>query len=248
MDFFSKVYAQSADDVAKSTIPFTAPGVTSPTPFPTSSVTTSPTPALEPSIYLETTVNQLRTSETVNVKIRINTVSKTIKSFKFVVKYDPDYFQISDALPDVANVQISYNDLFFINDVNEVDTSTGTISINAATTEGSATISGRVIAEFNLTTKKEGFSQVALVIADSSLLDSNNTDILKNTGNPLDFVISNTQVTVVPTTTAPTPTGNLPKNGIFDELGAANSLIAGVVLISIGAYLYKMQKNAKKKL
>lgn len=248
MDIFTKIYAQSADAVAKSTIPFLPPGIRTPTPFVTTTV--APTTQLtEPIIYLETTTSQMMVGVKTTVRIRINTMLRPVKSFKFMIKYDPEYFQITDALPAVANVQISFNDTFFINDINEVDTSAGTISITASSDQGTTTISGRAVAEFEIKSLKEGFSQITLQQINSSLLDSNNTDILASIGTPLDFVISNTEVTVTvtPTVPAPTPTGTLPRNGIFDGLGATNALISGTILIAIGIYIYTLQKNAKKK-
>ena len=120
--------------------------------------------------------------------------------------------------------------------------------MNASSDQGTTQISGRAVAEFNIRSLKEGFSQIALQIEDSSLLDSNNTDILKSTGTPLDFIISdNVAITATPTVMVPSPTGTLPRNGFFDEFGAANALISGTILITIGAYLYKQQRHAKTK-
>jgi hypothetical protein len=247
MELIQKVYAQSADAVASSTIPFQIPGSNTPTPFITSMVSGTPQ-ITQPTIYLETTTNQLAPNDKVTVNIRINTVQQNIKSYKFIIKYDPENFQITDASPDVSNVQIGFNDTFFINDINEVDTSGGTITINAASNQGTAPISGRIVADFEITAIKEGFSTITIQKDNSSLLDSNNTDILKSTGTQLDFVISNTVITITPTQPVPTPTGVLPRNGFFDTFGAANAFITGTILIAVGAYLYKLQRHAKKKI
>lgn len=250
MDFFTKIYAQSADTVAKSTIPFQVPGIASPTPFVTTTSAVTPTgSANDPSIYLDSVVNQLRVNGTTIVKIHINTQQRPIKSFKFMIKYDPTFFTITDASPSIANTQISFEDTFFVESVNQVDTTAGTISIDASSDQGTTTVSGRTVAQFEIKALKEGFSQISLQLANSSLLDTNNIDILKNTGTALDFTISNSAVvlTATPTQPIPTPTGKLPRNGIFDEIGTANAFISGTILIVVGMFLYKLQKHEKKK-
>jgi len=103
------------------------------------------------------------------------------------------------------------------------------------------------VANFEITAIKEGFSTISLQIDNSSLLDANNTDVLKSTGTPLNFVISNTAITITPTQPVPTPTGVLPRNGLIDSIGAANAFITGTILIAVGAYLYKLQRHAKRR-
>jgi hypothetical protein len=261
MDFFDTVHAQDvevqADEVAKATIPFTGPSEPTPTGFnitgtPNVTITgtivvTPTTEVVDPMISLETPQTQIASNEKVKVKITINTAGKNIKSFAFTVNYDPEFFKIVDSDTDTPNVQITFNDTFFISQLNEVDTSTGTITIGAASEEGTAQISGRAVAEFELISLKEGVTQVSLDIQNSSLLDANNADLLKKTSAPIDFAISSIPITIAPTVPHLTPTGKLPKNGIFDGLGAGNALISGVLLVSVGIYLYKLQRNAQKK-
>jgi len=243
MDFFNKVHAQEADATAKATIPFTPPNV--PTPTGIAGWTATPTPASGPMIFLETESVQIGLNEKILIKVKIFTANVPIKSLKFSAKYDTTYFRITDAEPNVANVQISYNDDFFLNDVNEVDTSTGKINVIGVSEEGTSTITNRAVAEFELTSIKEGFSEVSLDITNSALIDDNSTDILKSIGQPLNFVISEVAITVTPTTPMPTPTGTLPRNGFFDEFGATQALVYGSIMIAIGVYLFRLPKNAK---
>jgi len=237
MDFFTKVYAQSVtDSVAQSTIPFSPPGVTS-TPFVTA------TPSV-PKIYLEADKIQLAINDTADIKVHINTAGVAIQSFKMIINYDSNYFSITDNDPAQPNVQVAYEDTFFLPTVNVVDTVNGSIDLEAASNEGTATVSDRIVAEFYLTSLKEGATNVTINQANSNMLDSNSTDILASTGQPLSFVINN--VIVTPSQPVPTPTGKLPRNGFFDTLGASQAFTIGILLIFVGAYLIKNQRNAKK--
>jgi hypothetical protein len=252
MDFFTKVYAYEPDEVAKPTIPFTPPSLTiTPAVSPTTGFTNTPTP-IGPRIYLETPKAQVGINEKLLVQVRIDTNGKAIKSFKFNIKFDPQYFQITDSDTTIPNVQISYKDTFFVSQLNEVDTATGSITVSGSTEEGTATISGRNVAEFELTSLKEGFTQIQIQQAFSSLLDSNNTDLLKEVKsisitiatNPIPTITTSTATTITPTVIV---SGTLPRNGIFDEIGAANAFITGALLIVAGAFMFRLQRHAKKK-
>ena len=252
MDFFAKVNAYEPDEVAKPTIPFTPPSLTStPSVNPTIGFTSTPAPTGS-KIYLESPKAQVGINEKFLVQVRIDTNGKAIKSFKFNIKFDPQYFQITDADPAVPNVQVSYKDTFFISQLNEVDTATGSITVSGSTDEGTATISGRNVADFELTSLKEGFTQIQLQQAFSSLLDANNTDLLKEVKsisitiatNPIPTTTTTTSTTIIPTVVV---SGTLPRNGIFDEIGAANAFISGALLIAAGAFMIRLQRHARKK-
>jgi hypothetical protein len=246
MEFIVKVHAQSPDAVAKSTIPFAVPGGPTSTGFP--SVTPTDIIAAEPIIYLEADKIQVAVSDTVTIKVKINTAGQSIQSLSYTIKYDPLFFKIIDADTSTPNIQTLYNDTFFTLDLNEVDESTGTIAISGSSIDGVASISGRDVSEFQLKAIKEGFSQVSINQDESTLLDENNIDILKVVSDPLSFTISNAQVTALITATkvGPSPTGTLPRNGFFDEFGATNAFVSGLILIAIGSYLFSLQKHVEE--
>jgi hypothetical protein len=244
MDFFTKAKAQTLDSIVRASIPYDPPDTTR-TPFPTP---TEGPREIGPEIFLEADKEQLPVGETINFKVRIDTKGEFIKNFSFTVKYDPLYFQIKDMDPSQPNTQILYLDGFFNALSHEVDTTTGNIYIVAEAQDGTATISGRNVAEFELVATQEGTSQVTLVVEGSSLVSQNNVNILDlQEDQSTDVIISNTVVTIIPTTdNALIPSTTIPATAIFDNLGSTQAFLVGALLIGIGAYLYNIQRNANQ--
>lgn len=240
MDLIQKAKAQTLDEIASPTIPFTPPtGVTV-----TPTVTVAPQ---GPSISLNTQQFVIGVSEKIKIQVVINTKGTEIKEYSFQITFNPELLEIVDAEPGIANTQIDFTDTLFDQDVNVASQQTGIITLTAKSDTQTVTITDRVVAEFELTGKKEGLSQVALVRDNSALIDANSTDILESTNELSVTVSTSTAVTPTPSTGGATvfPT-SLPENALFDgSLGP--QLVFAILLILSGLYIVKSRDYAKKK-
>lgn len=243
MDLFTLVKAQGADDAASPTIP-----------FPTGSITPVPTltgPVSGPTISLATTAISLRQGDKATIQIVIDTKSQEVKAFTLRVSYNPQLFQIVDADPNTTGKQISYANTFFVQQTNSVDETQGFIDLKAASASGTGTISNKVIAQFDVTALANGSAAFQLVRNSSSLLDSNNTDILSGV-NAVTINITNAQVTTSPTNTPtasptihPSITGGpiTPRTALSDDVGNVTAIVLGSVLIIAGYYLFRKKRS-----
>ncbi|KXK25856.1 MAG: Cohesin domain protein [candidate division WS6 bacterium OLB20] len=239
MDLFPAVQAQGLDDVAVPTIPFNPPGGTgSPT----------PTAVSGPSISLSTDQFGIATGQTIEVDIVIDTRGQEVQEFNVQITYNPQLLEVVDAEPGTPNTQISYLDTFFIAETNQASTASGIINLKGASDQGAASISGRSVATIEFRAVQEGLGQVEIIKNNSSLVSSNNTDILQSV-NSVSITVSDSTGTVTPL-----PTGGggtlfptqLPKNDLASDLGGGAGLFLGALFISFGILLIRKIAYARR--
>jgi hypothetical protein len=231
MNIFQIAKAIGGDDLTSPTIPFYGP---------VGSITPLPSGVTGPSIMLQTNVVTLKKGEQAKVEVVIFTNERTIKSFKFQLKFNPSVLKVVDADTTKAGTQISYQNTFFIEKNNSV-LNTGEIMLEASTSEGVGTINNRVIAYFNVEAIENGSSLIEVVKAESGLFDSTGANLLQSVNSVTMNVTSQTQTTTpIPTIT---PSFVTPKTGLIDDLGYANAIILGTLLVISGIYLFK-KKNS----
>jgi hypothetical protein len=237
---FDIAKAQGADEIASPTIPFTVPfASTSP------SVTGA---GAGPSISLQSDKTNIKPGEKATITISINTQARDIQSFAFQINYDSSIFSVLDADTNTPGTQIKYNDQFFLVQTNTVNASgiSGTISVKAATTQGSTTITNRVVAQFDVLALKEGFSNFDVTRTGSFLLNLNSVDILTSVSG-VSLTSTNQVVTTTkpPTTTGPFGTIT-PRTALNDDIGGFSAIGAGVLCVAAGIYLWTLKRNAAK--
>lgn len=252
MDLFKpvKVFAQ-VDGVASPTIPFTAPGQVTPT---TLTPTTSET---GPSISLVADQTTMNVGDTVLIQVVIDTDLQPISSYTIQLLYSPEFLEVLDLDDSTDVVETDFLDTFFDPLINEVSQAQGIITIQAENPAGSNSITDRVVAEFEVEALKAGFADITFGEENTALTTANSEDILQTT-NSVDLVISGEvepttaptplpNQTVTPTSEIPLPT-QIPQTDIPDNLRTPLALVAGVLLISLGTYIYKLRDpNASKK-
>jgi hypothetical protein len=237
MDLFPKALAQTLDEIASPTIPFTPPpggGTVTPTP-------TAPT---GPSISLSTSQFTIGINERIKIQVIINTKSTEIKEYGFQITYDPTLLLLVDADSTQSGTQITIVDSFFDITENSGTQATGIINLKAVSDQGSITFTDRVVAEFEFTGIKEGLGEVALNRQNSLLLNNNSTDILES--------VNSLSVTVTQQGQPTTPTPSLlpsvlPENALIDEIGTPRAIMLGLLLIASGIYLFRYRSRAKSK-
>lgn len=246
----SRVYAQ-VDGVASPTIPFTAPGNVTPT-------TVGPTTSVAgPSISLNSDVTNLNVGEKAKVQIVIDTQLQPINQYSIQILFNPEHLRIMDFDPATPTIEIDFRDTFFNTIINEVSQQQGIITLSAENPVGSASITDRVVAEFEIEALSPGFAELTFNEQNTMLLDASSIDILQST-NTVEFVIGGTGENVTPvvseqpgTTVSPTSSIPLPSRtpdtALPDNMRAPAALIFGVVLIAAGSYLYRLRgTNAHK--
>lgn len=252
MDLFKpiKVFAQ-VDGVASPTIPFTAPGEVTPT------VVVPTATDAGPSITLNADTTTLNVGDTVLVEVVIDTNLQPINAYTIQILYNPELAEVVDFDDTTDLIETDFLDTFFDPLINEVSQSQGIITIQAENPAGSSSITDRIVATFEVEAIKTGFVDFTFGEENTSLTTSGSENILQST-NSLDFVISGeaeptavtTQVpgqTVSPTSEIPFPS-QTPQTALPDGLRTPVALVAGVLLISLGTYIYRLRDpNATKK-
>lgn len=231
MNLIQIAQAQDLDEIASPTIPFEPIGGNTPT----------PSVVVGPSISLQTQQLGIGVGEKIKVQVVINTRGKEVKAYGFQITFNPEFVSVQDANINVANIQVDFKDTFFTPSENIANSQNGTISVKASAA-GSATITDRVVVEFELLGLKEGLSQVEIVKTNSSLTDSNNLNILESTNSLAITVSKQGQPTTNPTPSVfPTRTpGTALINDVTDR-----TLFVGLLLISAGLVLWRKIRNAK---
>jgi len=240
----SRVYAQ-VDGVASPTIPFTAPGNVTPTTVgPTTSVT-------GPSISLNTEVTILEVGEKAKVQIVIDTELQPVNQYSVQILFNPEHLRVVDFDLSTDIIEIDFRDTFFNTIINEVSQQQGIITLSAENPVGSASITDRVVAEFEVEALSAGFAELTFNEQNTMLLDASSVDILEST-NTVEFVIGGaggnvtpvvTQepgTTLQPTSSIPLPS-RTPDTALPDNLRAPAVLLLGVMLITAGSYLYRLR-------
>lgn len=241
---FDIAKAQGADEIASPTIPFTVPFAS------TSPGVTSASQG--PSISLQADKTNVKPGEKATISVTINTQGRDIKSFAFVIKYDSSIFSVLDADTNTTGTQVKYLDQFFLVQTNTVAASgtSGTVTIKAATTQGSTTITNRVVAQFEVLALKEGFTNFEVTRTGSNLLNLNSVDIL-TTVSGVSLTASNQNVVTTRPATSRTPTGTgavTPRTALSDDIGGFSAIAIGVLCVATGFYLWtlKNKNNASK--
>lgn len=231
MELLTIAKALGADDITSPTIPFV---------LPSGGVTPYPTDVTGSAITLSADVVRLKKDEKTIVKVKLNTDGEEIKSFKFKIQYNPTLFKVNDADTTTNGIQISYKLTFFEQKQNIVDVSGGLIEFEAQS-NGSATITDREVAVFEIQALKDGIGEFKLLKEQSQLLDINGVDILKNV-NSIAITISDSQATPFPTSPFE-PSFETPKTALLDDNGSVTAILLGLALIATGYYLFKKRKE-----
>lgn len=253
MNFFlRRVYAQ-VDGVASPTIPFTAPGNATPTP-----VIGPSDPATGPSISLNSEVTNLNVGERAQIEVVIDTQLQPISQYSIQILFNPERLRVVDFNPDTDIIEVDFQDTFFDSIINEVSKQQGIITISAENPAGSASITGRTVAVFEVEALNAGFAELTFEKQNTMLLNSSSVDVLATT-NTVEFVVGGTggettpvatpqpETTILPTSSIPLPS-RTPDTALPDNLRAPSALILGVILVVAGSYLYKLRgTNAHKK-
>lgn len=241
MDLFPRAQAQGLDDVAVPTIPFVPPG---------GSASPTPTAVSGPSISLATDQFGIASGQTIDVNLVIDTRGQEVQEFTIQVTYNPQLLEVIDAEPGTPNVQIEFLDTFFEVETNQASEASGIINLKASSSQGAASISGRAVAKIEFRSLQEGLGQVEVIKNNSSLVTTNNTDILQNV-NSVSITVSDSSSTPTPLPTdgvGPSlfPT-QLPKNDLASDLGGGTGLFLGVLFISFGVLLIRKISYARSK-
>ncbi|MCA9383628.1 hypothetical protein KC909_04630 [Candidatus Dojkabacteria bacterium] len=240
--FLIRAEAQSTDTVISPTIPFDPPNV--PT---TTTPSVIPTPS-GPSITVSSDRTQAGVGDRVKVSVNIDTKGAEVREYSFNITFNPGIFRVVDANTTTSStVEISFLDTFFQATQNESSQQNGTINVAASTDLGSATISNRTVAEFELEAIAEGFSEVQVVTANSLLVNTNSINILES-GNSISFTVTSqgdtspTPITGVGEQPIPSTT---PSTALLDGESGKSVIVVGLLLIASGFYIWK-QKNREK--
>ncbi len=241
MDMFTIARALGVDDFVSPTIPFVPPN---------GAITPTPNTNTGPSILLESSVVSVKKGEKAKVRIVIFTDAQEVKEFSFQIEYDKSLFSIVDGDTQTAGTQIPYTNNFFLANVNSVDQDSGEIVFKATALSGTAPITNRVIAEFEVLSLVEGVSEFKIIKNSSSLVNSNNINIL-NLTNSINITVSGTTVYTSPSLT-PKPTikptlvggGDVtPKTALGDDFGNIASVVLGAFLVFAGFYFLKKKSE-----
>ncbi|MFQ5493371.1 MAG: cohesin domain-containing protein [Candidatus Dojkabacteria bacterium] len=232
MFFIPVAKAQDLDELAVPTIPFDPQGGT---------ITPTPTTPDGPSITLSAQQFGIAVNETIVIQVTVDTKGQEINAFKFSIVYNDTLLEVVDANTQVAGTQINFLDTFFQTDANTA--SNGLIELSASSSQGSTTVTDRVVAEITLDGTTEGLSQLTIDKENSYLNDQNGTNILEVT-NSLSITVSSEQTTLTPTPILPT---TLPDNALIDDIGGPGAIILGILLIATGVIVANRTSNARKK-
>jgi hypothetical protein len=234
MDMLLIARALGANDVVSPTIPFVPPAVV---------YTPTPVASGGPSIILTSHVVTLKKGEKAKVQIVINTAEQEIKEFSFKIAYDKQLFSIVDADSATTGIQIPYANNFFKIKTNLVDPVAGTIEIKAAAASGTAPVTNRIIAEFEVLGLSEGVGEFKIDKNSSTLVNANNVNILNSVAS-VNVTVSTGTVLSSPTPTAlPTVSSLTPKTALADDIGGVGSMVLGAFLVIAGIYFLKKKRE-----
>lgn len=228
MDLLQIAKALGADDISSPTIPFVKPS---------GGITPYPTDITGASISLKTDVVRLKKDEKAIVKVVVFSDGKEVKSFKLNIVYNPTLFKITDADTTKTGVQIDYVNTFFEEKVNKVDETSGIIELSVEST-GSATITNREIALFEVKALKDGVGEFKLIKSESEMIDISSVDILAGV-NSISITIGDQYVTPSPSQVV--PSYETPKTAL--EADSFSAIILGLVFIATGYYLYRSRNK-----
>lgn len=244
MKLLSPVQAQTIDEIASPTIPFNPPGVVTGTPVATQVVS-------GPSISISIAQNEIAIGENATVQVIINTQATEVSQYSFQITYDPTVLQVIDADTTLSNVQIDFQDTFFLATQNQVNSSAGVISLTAASDQGTTTITNRIVAEFDVKGLKDALTDIEVIKANSFLLNASATDILQTTNSLVLSVTGevNPSISTLPSSTPVasnvTPLPTITPDTALEDIGGLGTLIIGAVLIILGFYITKYKKHER---
>jgi len=231
MEFIPKVVAQTFDELATPTIPFTPPE---------GSIT--PVPIEGPSISLNTDQFSIAVSENIDIDIEVDTADQTIQKIELQITFDPELLAVTDASSIDTGIQINFlADQFTVTE-NQVSIQNGIITVKAET-ENPTSLSSEKVAQITFIGKKEGIGEVVIVKSSSSLLTANNTDILEFT-NSINITVTNQEIlpSITPSTVFPT---KLPDNALIGPLDSSVWFVLATLLIGSGFFLRSLAKRKK---
>lgn len=234
MELIQIAKALGADDITSPTIPFVKPsgGVT---PYPTDVVG-------GPAITLSSDKVSLKKGEKAQIQITINSDGQEVSSFTFKIQFDATIFKVVDADAEKTGTQLSYNLAFFEQKQNNVDSTTGLIEFSAQS-QGSATITSRVIGVIEVEALKDGVSEFKVLKDQSKLLDKSGSDILNSVNSVSLSVTDGNQITTPSPTSFFKPSFRTPDTALFDNNGSISAILLGLTFIITGYYLYRKRKE-----
>jgi hypothetical protein len=194
----------------------------------------------EAAIKLATDTSTLQISSTATCDLTIESGQGNVKTYSISISFNPTILEVVDANTALSGVQINSVDQFSTVQINNVDNSGGTIRLTANINGNPAQVNRRV-AQITFRAKRSGTSVVSINKADSSVIDSNNKNIIGATTS-LNFTVSGQTQTTVTTTKS----GTLPHTGITDTLATTASVIAGFVMLYAGIKAVNEKVKEKK--
>ncbi len=234
LDLIQKTKAEGMDSLASPTFPFTPPD--NPNQGHNNTSDTN-------KIILETDSTSIQIQKRTIIRIYIDATEEKITSFTIGISFDPQFFQVIDSDTTEAGVQINYIEPIFNVTKNNVNNSTGIITLQAKVenTEQAITLS-RTIAEIELIPLKTGASEIKIIEENSNMLNTSSVNILSAV-NSINFNINtNTEQT---TNTDNQNTIYIPKTALNQDTKAFLSILSGILLVVSGLFIVKTIKNVK---
>ena len=229
MPLINKVYAQSAPTFPYDG-PFERPG--------------SQTTGDEGTIRLISQTQTVQVGSTITADIKIESQEAELVSYTIFITYNPQLLEVTDSDLAKTGVQIDFIDTLATEQTNTVDATNGTIRI-VGQIQGSAQSVNRIIGRISFKGKASGASIVSINKGASSLIDSDNKNILTST-TTLNFTVtgeSTTGTTTISPTGTTTASGQLPPSGIFDTLAAIGGIFSGVLMLYVGVKTLMIKKE-----
>ncbi len=234
MDFFnliSKAKAQGADTVSLPTFPFTPPGGSTPV-----------TPATDKKIInVETDSTAVKVGADFRVRIKVETKDTKVSSFHVNISFDPNYLRVVDSDIAQSGIQVDFVDTVFKEELNNVNNTTGIITVKGNIEADNATALSRTVAEIEFVAVKAGKSELKIIQDNSSLINTSGVDVLDEV-NSINFNIS-TQTVIIDPADDDTPPVIIPNTGIPDYFGVIIGSLAGIILIISGIYIKRLPKK-----
>jgi hypothetical protein len=204
-------------------------------------------------ITLSSDSTSLKVNDQFTVDITIAT-DANVKSYSLVITYDTSKLTAVDQDTSTSEIQIKYLDTYNQSSANTINinssTKTGTITLSAAVPSGSSASSiNRRVAQMTFKATGSGSASVSVNEGSSNVTDEDGTNILSSVTNA-QFTItaqatSSSSSSVSSSSSSASSSSSLPTTGLFDVTSTAGSILAGVVLLFIGAKtLIKRKKES----
>lgn len=123
------------------------------------------------------------------VEIKVDSNETEIGSYTIKIEYNPEMLTVTDSNTEVTGTQVEFTDTVFNEVQNEVNLTSGTVSLKGEI--GSPTAIDMIIGKVKFKSLKEGSVEIKVIKAESAMVDDTSANILQNT-NGLAVTIGDT--------------------------------------------------------